>query len=94
MGPLGFLTGIVLGSAVSIVVVLSMVLVIYLLISVDHPRVMEEYGGLIRAILLFAGLTAVSALAFRALQRGSRWRWMAQGAMWVALCLIGWSYWP
>lgn len=94
MGPLGFLTGIVLGSAVSVVTVLTMVLAVYLVISPDHPRVMDEYPGLLRAILLFAGLTAVAAVAFRTLQRRSRWRGLAQAAMWGTLCLIGWSYWP
>jgi hypothetical protein len=71
-----------------------MVLTIYLLISPDHPRVMEEYPGLLRAILLFASLTAVAAVAFRTLQRRSRWRAYAQAVMWGTLCLIAWSYWP
>ena len=94
MGPLGFLTGVVLGSAVSIAVVLTMVLVIYLLISFDHPRVLDEYAELVRAVIMFSVLTAAAAVAFLALQRHSRWRWLAQGTMWSVLCVIGWTYWP
>jgi hypothetical protein len=94
MGPLGFLTGVVLGSAGSIVTVLAMILIVYLLISADHPAVLEEYAGLTRALLLFGSLTIVSAVAFLGLQRHTRWRWVAQGAMWFALLGVGWLYWP
>lgn len=94
MGPLGFLTGVVLGSAGSIAVVLGMILVIYLMIASDHPRVLEEYSGLVQALALFSVLTAVSAVAFLGLQRRSGWRWVAQGAMWLAFAGIGFFYWP
>lgn len=94
MGPLGFLTGVVLGSAVSIAVVLGMILVIYLMIATDHPRVLDEYSGLVKALVLFGILTAVSAIAFLGLQRRASWRWVAQGAMWLAFLGIGYFYWP
>lgn len=94
MGPLGFLTGVVLGSAVSIAVVLGMILVIYLMLATDHPRVLEEYGGLVQALVLFSILTAASAVAFLGLQRRTGWRWVAQGAMWLAFLGIGFYYWP
>jgi hypothetical protein len=91
---MGFLTGVVLGSAGSIATVLAMILVIYLMISGDHPQVMEEYAGLLRALLLFVGLTAVSAVAFLGLQRRTGWRVSAQLAMWLSLLAVGWYYWP
>ncbi len=94
MGPLGFLTGVVLGSAVSIAVVLGMILVIYLMIAVDHPYVLEEYSGLVHALVLFSILTAVAAAAFLGLQRRTGWRWVAQGGMWLACLAIGLYYWP
>jgi hypothetical protein len=94
MGPLGFLTGVVLGSAVSIAGVLAMVLVIFMLSSGDHPALVAEYPGLVRAIVLFTGLSIVSAIAFFALQRKLHWRWYAQVAMWAALVAVAWSYWP
>lgn len=94
MGPLGFLTGVVLGSAASIALVLGMVLVIFLAVSPDHPALLEEYAYLVLAVLRFGVLAAVAAAAFAGLQKKLRWRWVAQGAMWLALAAIGWSYWP
>lgn len=94
MGPLGFLTGIVLGSAASIASVLVMVAVIFAVVSSDHPALVEEYRPLLEAALLFAVLAAVSGAAFYGLQRRAHWRWLAQGAMWAVLALIAWAYWP
>lgn len=94
MGPLGFLTGVVLGSAVSIAGVLAMVLVMFLVVSSDHPALMEEYRPLIRAVILFGILAAVAGSAFFGLQKHRPWRWAAQGAMWLVLLAVAWSYWP
>lgn len=94
MGPLGFLTGIVLGSAVSIAGVLAMVGVIFLVASSDHPALLEEYQPLVRAAAYFAVLAVVSGAAFYGLQKRTAWRWAAQTAMWTVLALIGWAYWP
>jgi len=91
---LGFLTGVVLGSAVSISGVLAMVLVMFLVVSSDHPALVQEYAPLVRAVVLFALLAAVAGAAFVGLQKRRRWRWAAQGAMWVTLAAIAWSYWP
>jgi hypothetical protein len=94
MGPLGFLTGVILGSAVSIAVVLVMILVIFLVVASDHPSLIEEYAPLVRAALLFAGLAAVSGVAFYGLQRHTAWRGFAQFAMWAGLAAIAYAYWP
>jgi hypothetical protein len=94
LGPLGFLTGVVLGSAASISGVLAMVLIVFLVVSSDHPALMEEYAPLVRAVVLFAILAAVAGTAFTGLQRKRPWRWLAQGAMWATLAAIAWSYWP
>jgi hypothetical protein len=91
---LGFLTGVVLGSAVSISGVLAMVLVMFLVVSSDHPSLVQEYAPLVRAIVLFGLLAAVAGVAFVGLQKRRPWRWMAQGAMWASLAAIAWSYWP
>ncbi len=64
MGPLGFLTGVVLGSAVSIAGVLAMVLIVFLAVSSDHPALLEEYAPLLRGIVLFGILAAVGGVAF------------------------------
>ncbi len=94
MGPPGFLTRVVLGSAASIAGVLAMVMVILLAVSGDHPPVLEEYGSLVRAVLLFGALAAAAGIAFTGLQKKRRWRWMAQGWMWLMLVAMGWFYWP
>jgi len=94
LGPLGFLTGVVLGSAVSISGVLAMVLVMFLVVSSDHPSLVQEYAPLVRAIVLFGLLAAVAGVAFVGLQKRRPWRWVAQGAMWAGLAAIAWSYWP
>lgn len=94
MGPLGFLTGVVLGSAASIALVLAMVVVIFALTGGGQPALGREYPGLLASVGLFAVLAAVAALAFIGVQRGRSWRWLAQGALWLALILVGWYYWP
>lgn len=94
MGPLGFLTGVVLGSSASIALVLVMVVVIFALSGNSHAPVVREYPGLLFTAGLFALLAALSAAAFLGLQRERRWRWFAQAAMWLALAAIGWYYWP
>jgi hypothetical protein len=94
LGPLGFLTGVVLGSAASISGVLAMVLIVFLVVSSDHPALLQEYAPLVRAVVLFAVLAAVAGAAFTGLQKKRPWRWIAQGAMWATLVAIAWSYWP
>lgn len=94
MSPLGFLTGIVLGSAASISLVLAMVVVIFALTAAGQPALGREYPALLAAAGLFGLLAAAAALAFLGLQRRRSWRWLAQGAMWSAVLLIALYYWP
>ncbi len=94
MGPLGFLTGVVLGSAASIALVLAMVVVIFALTAGGQPAIGREYPGLLAAAGLFGLLAAAAAAAFIGLQRDRPWRWLAQGAMWLALALVALYYWP
>lgn len=94
MGPLGFLTGVVLGSAASIALVLAMVLVIFALSSGSQAAVGAEYPGLMATAGLFAALAGVAGAAFAGLQRQRPWRWYAQAIMWLMLAMIGWHYWP
>ena len=94
MGPLGFLTGVVLGSAASIALVLVMVVVIFALTAGGQAVIARETPALLAAAALFAVLAAVSGTAFVGLQRERSWRWLAQAAMWAALSGIAWFYWP
>jgi hypothetical protein len=66
----------------------------FLVVSSDHPSLVQEYAPLVRAIVLFAVLAAVAGVAFVGLQKRRPWRWVAQGALWASLAAIAWSYWP
>jgi len=94
MRPLGFLTGVVLGSAASIALVLLLVVLTLALAATRHPAPGHEYPELLVSAALFAVLAAVSAAAFVGLQRERPWRWFAQTAMWLCLAGIAWYYWP
>ena len=94
MRPLGFLTGVVLGSAASIALVLAMVVVIFAFSARGQPVVGQEYPGLLASAGLFGVLAAVAGAAFVGLQRERRWRWAAQAGMWLVLAAIVWYYWP
>lgn len=94
MRPLGFLTGVVLGSAASIALVLVMVAIVFAFSAHGQPAIGEEYAGLLASAGLFAILAAAAAAAFVGLQRVRHWRWFAQAAMWLVLAAIAWYYWP
>jgi uncharacterized BrkB/YihY/UPF0761 family membrane protein len=94
--PLTFLTGIVLGSSASILVVLALTVLIQLLLlamgDVEPSRV--ELPGLVRLLVVFSAMTVVSALSFVALVKRHRWRWGGQIALWAAVAMfvlnLGW----
>lgn len=94
--PLTFVTGIILGSSASILVVLSLTMLIELLLlalgDLEPSRV--ELPGLIRLLAVFTAMTAVSALSFVALLKRHRWQWYGQLALWGAVALfifnLGW----
>jgi hypothetical protein len=94
MRPLGFLTGVVLGSSASIALVLVMVVVIFAFSAAGQPALGREYPALLASAGLFGMLAAVAGAAFVGLQRERRWRWAAQGGMWFFLAAITWYYWP
>jgi hypothetical protein len=94
MRPLGFLTGVVLGSAAAISLVLLMVVLTLALSASREPEIGHEYPALLVAAALFGGLAALAGTAFVGLQRERPWRWAAQAAMWLLLAGIAWFYWP
>jgi uncharacterized membrane protein YoaK (UPF0700 family) len=94
MRPLGFLTGIVLGSAASIALVLAMVVVIFAVTAAQQPIVSREYPDLLVTAGLFAVLAAAAGAAFVGLQRERSWRWIAQVVMWLLMAAIAGYYWP
>jgi len=94
MRPLGFLTGVVLGSAGAIALVLVMVVAVFTLAPGATPALADEYPSLLTSAGLFAVLAAAAAAAFAGLQRERPWRYAAQGVMWLVLVLVAWHYWP
>jgi hypothetical protein len=92
MRPLGFLTGVILGSAASIALVLLMVVVVFAFAGTSTVR--EEYPGLLASAALFGVLAGAAAAAFAGLQRERPWRWAAQALMWLLLAAIAGFFWP
>jgi len=85
MRPLTVITGIVLGSCLSITVSLAAVIIIFMILGTDHPRIAYESAGLVASTLIFLALTAISAASFYTLIKHHRTRWWWQGLMWTAL---------
>lgn len=94
MRPLTVITAIVLGSSVSITVSLAAVLLMFLVLGDDYPRLAYEFRGLVVSFAIFMAMTAAAALSFWLTIREHRARWAGQAAMWGAVGLIGAYYWP
>jgi len=94
MRPLTVITGIVLGSCLSIAFSLGAVLLIFIILGDDYPRLGQEYGSLLASLSMFTAMTAISAVSFYALIKHHPARWAAQAAMWAGLSGVGIYYWP
>ena len=94
MRPLSVLTGILLGSCLSIAFSLGAVLIVFTVLGNDHPRLEQEFPPLLASFAIFSLMTAICAASFYTLIKGHRTRWIAQVAMWTALLCTGWYYWP
>ena len=94
MRPLMVFTGVVLGSCLSITVSLAAVLLIYLIVGDEYPRVAHEFGAVSTTMLMFLTLTAISAWSFYAIVKNRKDRILAQFAMWAGLLMTGWVFWP
>jgi hypothetical protein len=44
--------------------------------------------------MLFLGMTSIAAASFYSLLRNRAWRYLANAAMWAALCGVGYYFWP
>jgi len=91
--PLTVLTGIVLGSAAATTFGLSATLVVFLVLSGEHPQFRAELPLLALYLAIFVGLTALAAASFVGLARQRPWRGWAQAAMWAALAGLAALYW-
>jgi hypothetical protein len=82
----------VLGSSAATTFGLASTLVVFLVLSDEHPQFRDELPLLAVYVLVFLGLTAISALSFVGLARERSWRWWAQAAMWGTLALLAGIY--
>ena len=94
MQPLTVLIGVVLGSAFSIALGLSVVLLLLSIVGQDYPQVAAERDGLLSSIAIFWSMTILAAASFIGQLKLHWWRWPVQLLMWVALALTGVHYWP
>lgn len=94
MRPLTVITGILLGSSVSITLSLTAVILIFLILGDEYPRLAYEFSDLIKSTLIFVVLTAISAASFYSLLKDWQSRWWLQFALWAALLATGFYYWP
>jgi uncharacterized membrane protein len=88
------ITGILLGSCAAITISLALVLIVFLWLGDDHPRLQHEFRPLLSSMLIFLGMTAISAASFYSLLIGHRARYAAQALMWLGLLGTVWYYWP
>ncbi|MDX1480222.1 MAG: hypothetical protein R3315_01020 [Woeseiaceae bacterium] len=94
MKPLTVLTGIVLGTCVSISVSLAAVLLMFLVLGDDYPRLSYEQSALLASLGIFTGMTAISAGSFYSLLVGHSSRWALQAGMWAGVIATSLYYWP
>ena len=94
MRPLTVITGILLGSCASIAISLTMVLVVFLFLGDDYPRLQHEFRPLLVSLLIFSVMTILAAGSFYSLVRTLHWRYWAQGFMWTGLAVTVWYYLP
>jgi len=91
--PLTVLTGIVLGSSAATTFGLAATLVVFVVLSGEHPQFQAELPVLARYLVIFVALTGLAALGFLGLAKNRPWRLWAQAGMWAALAALAALYW-
>lgn len=86
--------GIVMGSAVSITIALSLTLIVFLFLPEYAARIGEEFPPLLRALAGAAVLAVVAAASFYGELRERAWRRIAQAILALMLAALVWAYWP
>lgn len=94
MKPLTVVTGIVLGTCFSIAVSLAAVLLMFLILRDEYPRLAHEFQSLIVSLAIFTAMTAISAVSFYWMLTRHRYRFAGQAALWVGVFVTGYSLWP
>ncbi len=94
MRPLTVITGFVLGTCVSITFSLVAVLIMFLVLQGEHPRLTAEFEAMLASLGLFSVMTVISALSFYGQLIRHKWRAVGQVFMWAGVVLVGVYYWP
>ncbi len=94
MRPLTAINGILFGSCVAITVSLAAVFVVFLVLGDEYPRVQNEFDALVASLLIFLGMTAISAASFYTLLINHKFRLIAQAALWSGLVATTLYYLP
>ena len=92
--PLTVITGILLGTSASIAAGLAVVLLLFFILSDEHPRLAVEFGPLVTSTGIFVAMTVICAASFIGLVKDRRWKWAPQGLMWAGLVLVVLYYLP
>ncbi len=94
MRPLTVINGILLGSNLAITVSLSAVLLVFVILGDEYPRLQHEFRPLSYSLLIFFGMTTVSAASFYALLINHASRFGLQALLWATIAAAGWYYVP
>ena len=94
MRPFTVITGILLGSCLAITVSLAAVVFVFSILGQDHPQVRHEFTLLVHSVLIFLGMTLVSAMSFYTLLKKHRARFWAVAIMLTGLAATVWYYLP
>ena len=94
MRPLTAINGFLLGSCVAITISLMLVLVVFLVLGDEYPRLRAEFRPLAGSLAVFLAMTIVSAGSFYTLLTRHRLRWAAQVALWLGIAATGLYFWP
>ena len=94
MRPLTVITGILLGTFVSIAFSLGAVLIVYLILGDEYPRVQHEFKPLTESLVLFTIMTVIAGWSFYCLVKSRGSVLWSQLAMWLGLFATGFYYWP
>jgi len=86
------ITGILLGSCLAMTISLAAVLFVFLILGDDYPRLQHEFRPLALSLLIFFGMTIISALSFYTLLINHRTRWFGQLLMWMGVAATSWYY--
>ena len=92
MRPLTVITGILLGSCLAITISLGAVLIVFLILGDDYPRLQSEFRPLLSSVFIFLVMTIISAASFYTLLINHPARWWAQALMWSGLAATSWYF--